>query len=248
MSDIDLLKPNNLIINLESQVSPIILSNILGCNISLLYQHSQIGRLPSDLTGSTYLECIQTYLNYYKKSSDLKVAKEANEQELRKAKLAEDIRLKEEKFRIKEEQDRIKAENKGRRSFSSVGEGDDGNDGMPPLVAAKMKQDIRLGIAKEAQLWLRIAIERQEYLSVDEVYKLTEPFLQAIKNILVSVASDIPEVQAAIDEGMETLYNLGMKLVENADIDGEKFVERMLEKELDLADIEINFTSDNRDF
>jgi len=119
---------------------------------------------------------------------------------------------------------------------------------MPPLVAAKMKQDIRLGIAKEAQLWLRIAIERQEYLAVDEVFKLTEPFLQAIKNILVSLASDIPEVQASIDEGMETLYNLGLKLVENADIDGDKFVERMLEKELDLTDIEINFTSDNRDF
>jgi hypothetical protein len=46
---------------------------------------------------------------------------------------------------------------------------------------------------------------------------------------------------------METLYNLGMKLVENADIDGDKFVQRMLDKELDLAEIEINFTSD-RDF
>ena len=243
-----MLDSNVPIINMDAKVSPIVLASILGVNISLVYQEAQSGRLPLNLTEATYKECIQMYINHFKKSVDLRVAKEANEQELRKAKLAEDIRLKEEKFRIKEEQDRIKAENKGRRSFSSVGEGDDGNDGMPPLVAAKMKQDIRLGIAKEAQLWLRIAIERQEYLSVDEVYKLTEPFLQAIKNILVSIASDIQEVQAAIDEGMETLYNLGMKLVENADIDGEKFVERMLEKELDLADIEINFTSDNRDF
>ena len=243
-----MLDSNVPIINMDAKVSPIVLASILGVNISLVYQEAQAGRLPLNLTEATYKECIQMYIAHFKKGADLKLAKEANEQELRKAKLAEDIKLKEEKFRFKEEQDRLKAESKGRRSFSSVGEGDDGNDGMPPLVAAKMKQDIRLGIAKEAQLWLRIAIERQEYLSVEEVFKLTEPFLQAIKNILVSLASDIPEVQSSIDEGMETLYNLGIKLVENADVDGDKFVERMLEKELDLTDIEINFTSDNRDF
>lgn len=238
---------NTLIINLDAKVSPIILASILGVNISLVYQEAQAGRLPLNITEATYKECIQMYITHFKKNADLKLVKEANEQELRKAKLIEDTRLKEEKFRLKDEQDRARAESKTRRTFSSVSDGDDSNDGMPPLVAAKMKQDIRLGIAKEAQLWLRIAIERQEYISVNELYKLTEPFLQAIKNVLVSIASDVPEVQSSVDQGMETLYNLGVKLIENSANDGEQFVQRMLDKELDLTDIEIDFTSD-RDF
>jgi hypothetical protein len=243
MSDIDLLKPNSLIVDLGSQVSPIILSNILGCNVSLLYQHSQMGRLPPDLTGSTYLECIQTYLNYYKKATDLKLAKEANEQELRRAKLAEDTRIKEEKIRLKEEQDRAKAESKTRRTFSSLEDGEEGsNDGMPPLVAAKMKQDIRLGIAKELQLYQRIAIERNDYVSVKEIIPLLEPFLQAIKNNLVDLSADNPEIQEKIDQNLESLYNLGVAMIEKADLDSDRYVQYILDKELDIKDIEINLT------
>jgi len=239
-----MLDSNSLIVNLDEKVSPIVLASILGMNISLVYQESQAGRLPLVITEATYKECIQMYITHFKKSVDLKLAKEQNEQELRKAKLAEDTRLKEEKLKIKEELDRAKAGSK--RSFSSVG--DEPNEGMPPLMAAKMKQDIRLGIAKEAQLWLKIAIERGEYISVNELYELTEPFLQAIKNVLVSLSSDIPEVQEAVDQGMETLYNLGVKLIENAENDGEQFVQMMLDRELELSDIEISFTSAEQEF
>jgi len=239
-----MLESNSLIVNMDEKVSPIVLASILGINISLVYQESQAGRLPLVLTEATYKECLQMYIAHFKKSVDLKLVKEQNEQELKKAKLAEDTRLKEEKIRIKEELDRAKAGSK--RSFSSTG--DEPNDGMPPLMAAKMKQDIRLGIAKEAQLWLKIAIERGEYISVNELYELTEPFLQAIKNVLVSLSSDIPEVQQAVDDGMETLYNLGVKLIENANNDGEQFVQMMLERELELSDIEIAFTSNEQEF
>lgn len=233
-----MLDSNSVIVNMDAKVSPIVLASILGINISLVYQEAQSGRLPLNITEATYKECIQMYIAHFKKSVELKLAKEQNEQELKLAKLAEDTKIKEEKLRIKEELDRSKASNK--RSFSSVGE-DDGNDGMPPLMAAKIRQDIRLGVAKEAQLWLRVAIERGQYIAVNELYELTEPFLQAIKNVLVSLASDIPEVQEAVDQGMETLYNLGVKLIEESENDGERFVQRMLEREISPNDIEISF-------
>lgn len=232
-----MLDSNSVIVNMDAKVSPIVLAGILGINISLVYQEAQSGRLPLNITEATYKECIQMYIAHFKKNVDLKLVKEQNEQELKLAKLAEDTKIKEEKLRIKEELDRAKAGSK--RSFSSVGE-DDSNDGMPPLMAAKIRQDIRLGIAKEAQLWLRIAIERGEYIAVNELYELTEPFLQAIKNILVSLAADIPEVQDAVDQGMESLFNLGCKLIEESKQDREIYVQKMLNKELALDTIDID--------
>lgn len=234
---------NSLIVNLDAKVSPIILASILGVNISLIYQESSCGRLPLNITEATYKECIQMYITHFKKNADLKLTKEANEQELRRAKLAEDTRIKEEKIRLKEEQDRAKAESKTRRTFSSLEDGEEGsNDGMPPLVAAKMKQDIRLGIAKELQLYQRIAIERNDYVAVKEIIPLLEPFLQAIKNNLVDLSADNPEIQEKIDQNLESLYNLGVAMIEKADLDSDRYVQYILDKELDITDIEINLT------
>ena len=78
-----MLEPNSLIINLNDNVSPAKLATIFGCNVSLLYQHSQMGRLPPVIIDSTYLTCIQQYLEYYKKSTEVKLVKEENEQKLR---------------------------------------------------------------------------------------------------------------------------------------------------------------------
>lgn len=235
---------NSLIVNLDAKVSPIILASILGVNISLIYQESSCGRLPLNITEATYKECIQMYITHFKKNADLKLTKEANEQELRRAKLAEDTRIKEEKIRLKEEQDRAKAESKTRRTFSSLEDGEEGsNDGMPPLVAAKMKQDIRLGIAKELQLYQRIAIEREEFISIEELTPLIEPYLQAIKNNLIDLAINSPEIQEKIEQNLENLYNLGMAMLDKAKIDSDSYVERILNKPLDITEIELSLTN-----
>lgn len=225
------------IINIHSKVSPIVLANLLGCNVSLIYQHSQLGRLPIDFTEHTYLECLHMYIGYYKKSVELKVVKERNEQELRLAKVAEESRLKEEKDRARIEAERQKEANKTKRRTFNAGDGDDGDDGLHPLIAAKMKQDIRIGKAKEGQLLLRNMIDRGEYISMREVYELLEPFLQAIKNNLVSISSDIPEVQEQIDQNMSNLYNLGVTIADKAAEDGKLIVQKILNTELNIADI-----------
>lgn len=216
------------IIDIDSNVSPAILAGILGINVSLLYQESQKGRLPPVLIESTYRECIQMYVTHFKKNNEVKLEKEKNERELKERKLQLDIEFKERQLASK------------KKGFSGdIGEGDP----LHPLVAAKLKQDIRLGIAREAQLWLKVAVERQDYISVKELYVLVEPFLQSIKAILVSLANDYPDAQEAIDESMENLYNLGMKLLEQSGMDKDEFVNRMLEKDLDIDTIELEFTT-----
>jgi hypothetical protein len=100
-----------------------------------------------------------------------------------------------------------------------------------------MKQDIRIGKAKEGQLLLRNMIDRGEYISMREVYELLEPFLQAIKNNLVSISSDIPEVQEQIDQNMSNLYNLGVTIADKAAEDGKLIVQKILNTELNIADI-----------
>ncbi|MBM3204114.1 hypothetical protein FJZ55_09455, partial [Candidatus Woesearchaeota archaeon] len=216
------------IVDLDAKVSPSILAEILGVNVQVLYSDARKGRLPSVLIEATYRECIQMYVAHYKKNVDLKLEQEKNERELREKKLQLDIEFKEKQIASK------------KKGFS----GDTGEaDPLHPLVAAKMKQDIRLGIAREAQLWLKVAIERQEYISVRELYALTEPFVQAIKTVLVSLSTEYPEAQESIDDSMESLYNLGMKLLEQANMDKDEFVNRMLEKDIDIDTIELEFTA-----
>ncbi len=213
-----MLENNALVINLNDKVSPATLATILGCNVSLLYQHSQMGRLPSILVEASYLECIQQYLSWYKKSQDVKLLKEANDKELRLAKVEEAKRLAKEKEEAK-------------RSARSTYDGD---DAIHPLVAAKMKQNIATERAREEQIYLKIAIERKDYISVEEMVELTEPFIMSIRELLLTVAQHSPELEKKVDEGMQNLYRLGLQLVEGAELDSKNFIQEMLDRELDI--------------
>lgn len=232
---LDDLDYSNSIVNLDAKVSPQILAGILGINVSLLYQEAQIGRLPSVLIESTYRECIQMYLKHFKKSVDLKVEQARIEADLKREKLAADIKFKEDKIRIQAE-----AASK-RRTGGIEGVID---EGMPPLMAAKVKQDIRLGQAKEAQLWLKIAIERKEFISVGELFELCEPTVGAIKNVLTTLSADFPEAKPAVNQALESLYSLGVRMVEKSVADSADYIQRMLDKDIDLATIEVDFTRD----
>ena len=216
----------NATINLDQLVSPAILAGVLGINVSLLYQNYQAGIFTKDLTLHTYREAIQTYIAYYKKSAESKLKKAEAEAELKKLKLQEELDLREQRRKIKAEED----SRKSKRSFS----GDDSEEGgMHPLMAAKLTQGIKLDRVREEQLWLKIAIDRKDYLDVNELVDLAEPFLMTLRNILIDVARTDPELEKKIDQAMETIYGLGITLVEQADIDSKNFVQTMLERGID---------------
>jgi hypothetical protein len=233
MEDLENIPVNELIIDFNAKVSPIVLATVLGVNISLIYQEAQAGRLPLSIVASTYKECIQMYITHFKKNQELKIIKEQNEQDLKLARIEETNKLKLEKEQLRAEE----ARNKGKRSFG----GEEDSDGMHPLMAAKLKTDIRLGLAKEKALEQKMAIDRGEYIAIKELLPLLEPYLQAIKNNLVDLSADNPEVQEKIEENMESLFNFGIAITEKADIDSKNFVQTILDKELDISEIEINF-------
>jgi hypothetical protein len=211
-----MLETENSIVNLDTNVSPMVLAGILGVNVSLLYQNMQAGIFIKDLTLYTYREAIQTYITYYKKATELKKLKAQQEKEALEEKLETAKKLREARER---EQD------KG----SKYGDFD---DEMTKLTMAKLSQGIKLDRVREEQLWLKIAIDRKDYIDISEIVELAEPFLLSIRNILINIAATTPELEKQIDQAMETIYNLGITLVDEAEEDSKRFVQDMLAREV----------------
>lgn len=72
-------------IKLDDPISPAVLAGLLGISEPMVYQGQQNGKLPSRKTAS-YRECIQHYVDFYKKKM---VSKSSNMME---AKIAQDVR------------------------------------------------------------------------------------------------------------------------------------------------------------
>lgn len=192
------------LLDLNSKVQPGVLSGLLGINISQLYTLAQQGNIPV-LADNTYKDVIPACITYYKKAVEVKLEKERNEQELRLKKL----------------------EATPRKTFSSE------DDAMHPLVAAKLQQNIKTERAREAEIWQKVAIKNEEYVAFSEKLSLIEPFILGIKELLLGIAIDFPETQNVIDEGMQNLYQAGIKLIEEAKIDRDNYISEMLNGDVD---------------
>lgn len=225
------------IINVDDIVSPAILAGLVNRNVSYLYQLVQSGRLPV-LTQSTYREVIHAYIDDLTKGVEAKLEKAKLEQEAKLVKLEADKQIKLEKARLAEEtaaklaQAREDKKTKSRLSFES-----DGDDSIHPLMAAKLKQNIKTERAREEQIIQKNAIERREYIDASELLELTEDFIMAISNNLDYIANTWPETQKKIDESKEELQQLGITMLAEADLDSKSYVQAMLDREFDEDDV-----------
>ena len=202
-------------INPRDKVSPAILASLLNRNVSLVYQWIQTGRMPDIKNGNfSYVECIDHLV-----SSLLKT------EEAKKLKILEDTRIKEEQLEKKQAT---------RRSFT-VGDSD-GTDSIHPLVAAKLKQNIKTEIAREADLWQKIAIKRGEYVSFVDKLDLVEGFIISIRDVLLHIGNNYPEAQSYVDGAMEELYQTGRVLLEESDEDASSFIDTMLATEPEIEE------------
>ena len=194
------------IINIDDKASPSILAGLVGRNVSLLYQWAKDGRLPSITTGNfSYRQCIQHLVDAFISNEQVKIVKAEKEAELRREKLA-------------------------KKTITSTDFKEE--DNIHPLVAAKLRQNIKTEYAREAELWQKIAIKNEEYVEFTKKLSLVEPFILHIRDLLLGITLDFPETQETIDEGMEALYNLGIKLLEEVKIDRDEFVQNMLNKDV----------------
>ena len=185
-------------VDLDGKVSPAVLAGIVNCNVSLLYQFSQLGRLPVDFKNSTYRECIHAFISHYRDQVDIKLK-------------------------------RIEAAEKNKEKVRNGNTSDLDNGEMNPLVAAKLSQNIKTERAREYQIWEKIAIERGDYISKANMDEVIKPIITSIRDLLLSIASDNPELESKIDQGMEHLYNLGINIIDDSREDKNHFVHAMLE-------------------
>ena len=220
MNDLD---TSSSIINLDARVSPAILAGIFGCNVSLIYQDVQAGKYSKPITDYTYREAIQATRKYLIKNEGVKIEKLRLANELAIAKLEETSKTK-----------RAKAASR------VDGYASEEETSMPPLMAAKYKQDIRVNIARESHLWIKASIERGEYISLPILVELAEPFIMAIRQSLLTIGMESDETEKQVDMAMTNLYSLGVKLVEDAKYDANNFIDTILTKDIVPEEIELD--------
>ncbi len=209
------------IINVSAKVAPKVLAGMLGVDHTRLYAWAQDGRLPSPFANFSYKECL-THL----------VSSLIKAEEVKKLKLQENIRLREEQQARKA----AEAESKGKKSTKFTDFADDGE--MHPLLADKVRMTVRKDHATTAQTWQKIAIERGEYIAAKEMEELVKPFILTIRDSLNSIILDFPETQEKIDKVLENLFTVGVQLIEGSELDKENFIETILDTPIeDLQDV-----------
>lgn len=204
--------PSNLTVCMDDKVSPSTLAAILGYTAPLLYQEAARGVIPTDFTNYTYKEIIHNYVKYFKKAQDVKLEK------------------------LKAEQESYKA-----RKGITRADGTDNSTEMVELGLAKLKSDIRLNVAKEAQVWLKTHVERQLYVSSSSLLEVVEPIVLNMRSIILSIAEKNPLMEEQVDLLLDNLHNLGKSLLENANYDADNFLDTIMKKEIDLSKLEIDY-------
>lgn len=197
----------------DALVQPRVLAGLVGRDVTQIYAWAQDGRLPRPIGEATYRESLTRLVDSLIKQEDLK-----------KQKFQENLRL-------RQEQQEAKAEAKGARATKFTDFTDDGE--MHPLMADKIRMAIRKDHATTAQTWQKVAIERGEYIAASEMEELVKPFILTIRDSLNSIILDFPETQQKIDAVLQNLHTIGVQLLEGSSTDRENFVQEILEMEVD---------------
>jgi hypothetical protein len=122
----------------------------------------------------------------------------------------------------------------------------DTESGLPRVVEAEKIQKIRLDAARERQIHLQNLQVRNELISKVEVFDIIAPLVGTIVNVLRSAADDDPKLQVPVDKCFSSLYSVAQMLLRQAGVDGDSYVEEMMNKPVDIdelldnADLEIS--------
>jgi len=118
-----------------------------------------------------------------------------------------------------------------------LAEGEAKENNLSKLIEVEKIQRIRLDRAKVQEIHLKNLATRGDLLDKIKLYELIAPMMGTIGNILRSAADENPEVQGVIDKCFTSLFNIGEKLIEQADADKIGYVQHMLDTPLDLDNI-----------
>ena len=109
--------------------------------------------------------------------------------------------------------------------------------GLPKIQEAAIIQKIKLDKAREEQVHIANIRERGSILDKARLFELISPIVSNIASVLRNAGENDPALQPTVDKCFVSLYNLGERLCSQADLDSERYVKSMLDKEVDLDDI-----------
>lgn len=193
----------------DTLVQPRVLAGLVGKDVTQIYAWAQDGRLPRPIGEATYREAFTRLIDSLIK-----------QEELKKVKFEENLRL-------RQEQQERKEETKSSNTTKFTDFTDDGD--MHPLMADKIRMAIRKDHATTIATLQKVAIERGEYTSSLELEELLKPFLLTIRDMLDVIVSDFPETEDKIFILRENLYQLGLHLIDKSTIDRDTLVQSILE-------------------
>lgn len=214
------------LVNLDSKVSPAILASIMGVNVSLIYQEKQKGVYGDPgvrFEDQTYMEVIKAFRNYHAKNTEYKLAK-----------LEEDRKLKE-----------LQLEQHQNYKNKKLGGSSEVSEKLAVLQIKQIEQKIRTDRIAEIKGWLSVAEIRKELLVASSLMKLIYPFVNAIKNKLVSISMQFPETRDFIDESLNDLADMGETMLKHCGEDDKIFVDEMMNKNLEDDLLELEFIPSN---
>ena len=108
---------------------------------------------------------------------------------------------------------------------------------LDQVTIAEKIQKIKLDKAREQDLWIKNSISRNELVQKTELEQLMFPLFTTMVNILRHSADVNPELQTAVDKCISELYTLGERLDDQAIGDSKRYVEVMLNTDLDYERI-----------
>jgi len=105
------------------------------------------------------------------------------------------------------------------------------------IMEAEKLQKIKLDRAREEEVHLKNLQTRSTLLDKSELLELISPLMGNIANILRSAVDDNPELSVVVDKCFISLHSTGLTLCKQADLDSERYVTEMLNREVDLDDL-----------
>jgi hypothetical protein len=108
--------------------------------------------------------------------------------------------------------------------------------GLPRVVEVEKLQNIKLSRAREEQVHIQNLKERSTIIDKESLLSSFSPIISNIASILRNAASQEPKLQDTIDKCFMNLFHLGELLLQQANLDSERYVKEMLSREVDLED------------
>lgn len=118
----------------------------------------------------------------------------------------------------------------------TVGEQKGSDEEIVALMRTEKIAKIKLDQAKETNLHIANLRERGKLIDKNEEFKVIEVLVRSIATVLRSAGDENPNLQPAIDKCFVTLFNLANNILTQVEEDRENYVQKMLDKPLDLTE------------